>query len=215
MIKDWPYFLVLVLVAGLSLWAGPAWAQNSNDNFQFNELDFDRQGTGPAQAGRPASANQGLNMPGEVDPDAGLSELFSVDSETLPAQVPGQAPGQVPARAPGQAPAQAPDTGQGRLQNLPGVASPVSVPASQGEAKIELSGSKAQSAPARRRAARGSAPTREPEFRNMRERRFYYAMQAWRNHPEVLPINCQSYLRERPLYPVRCLGALAARIPKN
>jgi hypothetical protein len=45
----------------------------------------------------------------------------------------------------------------------------------------------------------------------MQEKRFYYAMQSWRNHPEILPVNCESYLVERPLYPIRCFGALAKR----
>jgi hypothetical protein len=177
----------LVLAAALTVWAVPVWAQSNSENFQFNELDFDRQGSGQGPSQPTAPATKMLNMPGDTqDPDAGLTDLFSGDP--------------------------APDaTGQGNLQNLPGEPSPVSVPAAQGEAKIELAGSngKATAKPNVQRRARSR--TKEPQFRNMQEKRFYYAMQAWRNHPEISPVNCQSYLAERPLYHVRCLGALARR----
>ncbi|MDR0621105.1 MAG: hypothetical protein LBJ61_04425 [Deltaproteobacteria bacterium] len=187
--KQLGYFLGLALA--LAVWlacpAVPAAAQQTNGggNFQFNELDFDRQGTGQAPATR--------------DPDAGLTDLFSGE--------PVQAPSQT-VKTPAQPPAI--PAADGRLQSLPGVPSPVSVPAGQGEAKIEVANGKAAPAarPVRRRRA---ARKKDPEFRNPQERRFYYAMQAWRNHPELAPVNCKSYVPDRPLYHVRCFGALALR----
>jgi hypothetical protein len=176
--------LAMALAAVLAIWSAPAAAETA-DGFQFNELDFDRQGTGQGPAPARVPAGDPLGLPGDArDPDAGLADLFSGDP--------------------------APETGGAKILNLPDEPSPVSVPAAQGEAKIELAG-QAPKAAAPRRTARASSRAQEPSFRNMQERRFYYAMQAWRNHPEVNPVNCQSYLSERPLYHVRCLGALARR----
>ena len=202
-IKIWRLFpslrrpaLALALAAALTIGAVPLMAQNAPDNFQFNELDFDRQGGGAA----PAPQYQGSG-----DPDAGLSDLFSGD----PAE--NQAQPQAPAQAQSQPPAQAQGGPEaGRYQNLPGETSPVTVPSASGEAKIELAGTKAGKGAGQARSRRSA---REPEFRNFQERRFYYAMQAWLSHPELSRVNCRSYLTSRPLYPVKCLGDLAKRLP--
>jgi hypothetical protein len=132
-----------------------------------------------------------LSLPGDSggapDPDAGLADLFSGDPVS--------------------------PTGQGSIQNLPGEPSPVSTPAAQGEAKIELADGKSPASTAKKGVTRRrTGASKGPSFRNIREKRFYYAMQAWRGHPELRPVNCQSYLTERPLYDIRCLGTLAKRI---
>jgi hypothetical protein len=179
--------MALAMFAVMMALAGSAVAQNGNGNFQFNELDFDRQGTGQGP-GQPPAAPQG-GQGGAQDPDAGLVDLFSGD--------------------PGQAPAP-PAPAQGAGVQSPAACPPCPATAQCPQVTPAATCKEATAAPVRKRARRRAAP-KEPEFRNMQERRFYYAMQAWRNHPEILPVNCESYLAQRPLYHVRCLGALAKR----
>ncbi|MDR0354380.1 MAG: hypothetical protein LBJ64_01390 [Deltaproteobacteria bacterium] len=182
-------FWLCCLTAVLSLMffpAGQVLAQGaSTESFQFNELDFDRQGTGLG----PGASQFGTASPPPPQDNDGLTGLFS-DQPAPPAE-----------------------TGASIL-NLPGEPSPVSVPAAQGEAKIELaSPAPAPAAAARRPAARasGRSTKQSPRFANVQQKRFYYASEAWRNHPEVSPVDCNSYLANRPLYHVKCLGAVAKR----
>ncbi|MDR1298279.1 MAG: hypothetical protein LBO05_13130 [Deltaproteobacteria bacterium] len=231
--------LLAALMAAAALAATPAAAQNS---FQFNELDFDRQGSGQGPESSQTGGAGMLAIPGEQAQQDNLTGLFS-DGPAAP---------------------------QGeRIQNLPGEPSPVARPAGQGEARIELAGGSGRSSsrpaarssgtvppsrtyamittipagdefvqvldPTRRRRG-GGAPTlprnpRRTEYVLMvdadrqigekkpvlpREqvtqvRRYVNAMNDWRARPEAAPAGCVSYLPDRPLYHVRCLGALARR----
>jgi hypothetical protein len=176
--------IFLTLVAVLAVWAASApaatsaeaapdsaqVAQNAGvDDFQFNELDFDRQGQGlPALPAAPAPEGQD-----------NLIDLFS----DQPAET---------------------------LHNLPGEPSPTSTPAAEGQAKIELSAGPAKPAPAPAaapaRRSRRAQPLRPEAARA--GNRWYWAHEAWRN--VGAPVDCQSYLPERPLYPARCLSNVAA-----
>ncbi|MDR1657870.1 MAG: hypothetical protein LBT47_10025 [Deltaproteobacteria bacterium] len=113
-------------------------AQNVAQNvgvgdFQFNELDFDRQdGSSAAPVGTtqstPGVVNQGLDN---------LTDLFSDQTQPVPAS-------------------------ETNL-NLPGQPSPVAVPAGQGEAKIELTGPAAAPAAQARPLARTASPKDEKQ----------------------------------------------------
>jgi hypothetical protein len=235
---------LLAMVAALlflACWTFPVQAQNG---FQFNELDFDRQGTGQGpETSATSGAGRMLNVPGEQSSDGdNLTGLFSDSPQDTGAVAPPS------------------------IQNLPGEPSPVTVPAGQGEARIELangrssgrSGSSVGStSPLRRytflttvpvddeyvvvmsnKKHRGTDPPdlpRNPKRTNYllmldantmvqgqpiltqsqetQMKRYVTAMNDWRSHPEVNPVNCSSYLSNRPLYHIKCFGALARRNP--
>jgi hypothetical protein len=153
-------------------------AQNAGvDDFQFNELDFDRQGQGRAAAVPAPTERSGDN----------LVDLFS-------------------------------DQPTETLHNLPGVPSPTSTPAAEGQAKIELSGGSGQpaapatasAAPARRSSGRRRVqPMRPPEAQVGNH--WYWASEAWRENPGAALSDCQSYVVSRPLYHVRCFANVAQR----
>jgi hypothetical protein len=166
-------------------------AQNAGvDDFQFNELDFDRQGAA-RQAGPPALPGAGAMAPG-ADGD-NLINLFS--DQPAPVE---------------------------SLRNLPGVPSPTTTPAAEGQAKIELSQPAKAPAPAtttarratrRRRAAGRVAPMRPPEAQ--KGNRWYWASEVWRAHPEIPLSDCQSYVANRPLLNVRCFSTVSASYPQS
>lgn len=158
----------ILSLVGLVSWSSSALAQNTGTgDFQFNELDFDRQGA--ASPGQPGVDN--------------LIDLFT-DQPNAPAPT-----------------TQAPSANS--IQNLPGEPSPVSVPAAQGEAKIEVSGPKP--APAAPTAAPVSAP--EPPKRILEGNQWYWATQAWRLAPSGG--SCSSYASHRLVLNVRCISNIA------
>jgi hypothetical protein len=196
----------MAIAVALVIASAPVRAQNmtvaqgvSPESFQFNEMDFDRQGSGQGPApSRPATSMLGLpGEPAAPGQDPSMTDLFSGGSGTQ----------------------------QGSsIQNLPGVPSPISQPAGPGEARIELANGAPAVAPQStvcpapsvctpppKRRARRARRRADPKFDNVQDRRFYYAMQAWRNHPEVNPANSSSYVYDRLLYHIRCIRSVAVR----
>ena len=158
-------------------------AQNVGvDDFQFNELDFDRQG-GAAPAGPPLLPGPGTQAPGQDD---NLINLFSdqPQAETLTTLPGAPSPTATPA-AEGQAKIELSQPSQPAQD--PCVTVPVKTPV-------------------RRRAAR-VRPMRSPEAQ--KGNRWYWAHEVWRDHPEVSMTDCQSYVTNRPLYNVRCFSHVA------
>ncbi|MDR1546140.1 MAG: hypothetical protein LBU12_05410 [Deltaproteobacteria bacterium] len=160
--------LMLAFVTVLALSAAQLQAQNVSGDFQFEELDFDRQ---PAPAARALDGEKAA--PGGQDD---LQQLFGDPEEPAP-----------------------PNVARESVLNLPGEPSPVSPPSGQGEAKIERV---AKSEPAVVQARRPAA------VRQVRWDRWRYVVEAWRGRPDAQASSCVSYVAERPLYHVKCLGAV-------
>ncbi|MDR3204108.1 MAG: hypothetical protein LBV23_05135 [Deltaproteobacteria bacterium] len=162
----------------------PEVAQNMGpEDFQVNELDFDRQlGAAPPPppppTGQPAA---GVLSPGSKVDD-GLTDLFTDPKAN------------------------------GSLKNLPGEPSPLQRPSGPGEANIELSKPTSSQPRSVVRKTRRYRRSRSGGYvglgRPIYSQRWYWATQAWRNHPEVARQNCPSYTPDRPLYHVKCFGSL-------
>jgi hypothetical protein len=199
-------FLAVFAIAILSCVQALAQGTGGSD-FQFNELDFDRQGTGGYPEASPYSesgsdesgsypATKFLDPKGSQSPAGGGGEdLTNLFSDLPSSQDP-------PIDA-------APE---GNLHNLPGEPSPVTEPAKPGEAKIELAQTPppqppkaSEQAPPRARTA--SKTSRTKPSNGTINNRWYWASEAWRDHPPAE--RCSSYVQNRELYHVRCIEAVA------
>ncbi|MDR1395860.1 MAG: hypothetical protein LBK52_06810 [Deltaproteobacteria bacterium] len=185
------YFIGLLGLLGL-VWglASPALAQGQGQgqqgDFQFEELDFDRQGR-QGQGGQPS----------QDDPDGLLTRMFS--GEEVP---PGSNPGQPQGANQGQPPRQSQpgqDPGSGPIQNLPGEPSPVQNPAGPGEARIERS-QQQQASPSGRRYYRSSRQRRVQPF----QRPWQEAEKAWAKDIGNHVVPCYSLVSNRVLYHINC-----------
>jgi hypothetical protein len=202
LMKDYIMLLLVVLVLGLF---NPiiALAQSESDNFQFDELDFDRQtpttkapGSTAPKSGPPPVPTVGTGQTSD-DPD-GLITLFE-GTDTTATVVPGNSYGQAGV-VDGYQDQNAPDAA---LYNLPGEPSPVAVPSAPGEAKIE------RSTPPVKVTARPPAVARIPKTPPTGPRnrnRWFYASEAWRG--SHLESGCNSISSNSQLYNVSCLGRI-------
>ncbi|MDR1486989.1 MAG: hypothetical protein LBT62_03185 [Deltaproteobacteria bacterium] len=224
-------FLLAVVLAFL-LSVTQTWAQQGSD-FQFNDLDFDKPGSGtypdpnynqaqPPQSGQdPAARFLDPQKNGDLggDPLQGQTEDLTTLFSDLPTS-----PGTVDDSAPERDPT---------LKNLPGEPSSTTVPAKPGEAMIELADGNAPkessagsaNSPAKRPTAPtptvadnadAPKPTAKPASSvnpkaGTNVNRWYWAKQAWREDPSriIRRADCASYVQQRRLYHIRCIEPIA------